>query len=281
MIWRTLQFLGYSNTLVALSALGLAIVSMREAQQKVQLPLLIFIFLGTQAAYYWIRRPALKQPESPEDALVVHRQRKIYPWLKWYTPIIGLSGSVYALFYLPPLALWTFLSALLLSLSYSFSSFFNPEKPKGLRWIPGLKLVVIATTWTLITHWLPLFALGQQPDWPGSVFRMALVAALALLFDIRDVDKDQNQVQTLPVRYGASAARAVGYGLVGLAFLALLYQTWAQGIWSWWQFVGMWLVLEAVSIFFYFSSEKQPDHYYVVGVEALPIFLALAVLFLP
>jgi 4-hydroxybenzoate polyprenyltransferase len=278
-----LHFAAYSNLLIAAAALALAAMSGAQHGTMPHAGVLVLVFCGTFTAYYWIRTPALKAPRMPEDSRIVHWQRAWDRPLKWAAAFSGLVAAALAIFFLPLEAQLLIGVAAVLSIAYSFSgNFIVLSGPaRGLRKIPGLKLLVIATSWMIVTHWVPLLALGSMPDLAGSIFRIAFVSALALLFDIRDSEKDAPHIQTIPVKYGSSFARLLAFILTGLAWTALLYQTWTLEIWSWWQFIGFWIVLEVTGIFIYFTRQKQPDLYYVVGVDSLPLFLGLAVIFLP
>ncbi len=89
-------------------------------------------------------------------------------------------------------ALLKILVCIILSLLYNFPL----KRQIGLRWIPGLKIVVIATIWTMLSACL------QQCTIFISVSIFAMILAITIPFDIRDINKDQAKLKTLPLLLG-------------------------------------------------------------------------------
>jgi 1,4-dihydroxy-2-naphthoate octaprenyltransferase len=79
------------------------------------------------------------------------------------------------------------------------------KKNIGLRWIPGLKIFIITTAWTLLsTSSLSIADVDQCikhyiPNW-------LFIFAITIPFDIRDIKTDEKQMQTIPQLIGTSNA---------------------------------------------------------------------------
>ena len=94
----------------------------------------------------------------------------------------------------------------------------------------ALKLVVLVGTWVLCTTWLPALKWGipAATFWPELVVRTALLLALCIAFDIRDMAADREAgILTLPVQVGARAAYVVAYSalILGALFVVVLPST--------------------------------------------------------
>jgi 4-hydroxybenzoate polyprenyltransferase len=88
-----------------------------------------------------------------------------------------------------------------------------------------VKLAVLVGTWVLCTTWLPALKWGIPVGdyWPELVIRTALLLALCIAFDIRDVAADRAAgIHTLPVQIGIRAAYGVAHGALALCVLFVL-----------------------------------------------------------
>lgn len=118
---------------------------------------------------------------------------------------------------------WThFLPVLLplaaLALGYSWPLLPWRGRRRAVREVPMLKVFLIAGVWTIVTVALPALALRQPLASAAGLLaqRFCLVTALAIVFDIRDVSRDQAAgLRTFPTVLGVAGAKAVA-----LSFLA-------------------------------------------------------------
>ena len=274
-----LRFLAYTNIWIAATALAFLYLTSVEAQAPLDAYLLLFVGGGTFGAYYLMRMPAALAPAAQDDAAVVRWQRILGRKLKWPAVLAIILAGVMSSVAFPKPAFFTALAAGVLALSYSLVLPKKSAQPKGLRNIPGLKLSVVTLTWVLVTYVLPLLYWEQEINVFGILARGCMVAALALIFDIRDVQNDLPSIRTIPQRWGAQNARYLAYGFVGIAWASLIWMTMAGQVFSWPQFIVMWVVLEIKSLMIYQTQYPQPDLFYVFGVEGLPILMALLVAF--
>jgi 4-hydroxybenzoate polyprenyltransferase len=117
---------------------------------------------------------------------------------------------------------WRYLPKLLplaaLALLYSWPLVRWRGQRRALREVPLLKVFLIAGVWSLVTVGLPALLLHHPVAVVAGLLaqRFCLVLALAIVFDIRDLSRDQAAgTQTFPVVLGQGRAKAVA-----LAFLA-------------------------------------------------------------
>ncbi|MBR8536234.1 hypothetical protein KDU71_11750 [Carboxylicivirga sediminis] len=99
------------------------------------------------------------------------------------------------------------------------------RKNIGLRWIPGLKILVIASCWTLLAT-LPL----QQSIEFNAVAILAtwlFIIGLTIPFDIRDIATDPKALKTIPQLTGTNVATwlSIGCILVSLILLTISNNT--------------------------------------------------------
>ena len=145
--------------------------------------------------------------------------------------VIGAGVAVLFIFYraFQGTHLWLLVHLALISMLYSL-----PVVPgrKGwvlLRNIPLLKVFLIAYVWACVTVWLPLLGAGwdirSPAGWHLFGQRFLFILPLTIIFDIRDVDKDQaTATLTLPRLLGVARARMVAWAIL-LAYLALVIFT--------------------------------------------------------
>jgi hypothetical protein len=205
-------------------ALGAAAITYYTAHivgvQSVAKPLVLMVFLSTVFGYnfqrllkYWKSKPG---GSAQQTWILKNRIVLLAVCLALFQLMLVLFARHLDLFlnWWPEAIVGT-----LIVLLYSFPLF----KGFGLRNIPGVKILLVAGTWTLITAWLPL-KLAVQLD--ASVYtyllvdRFLFIFLLCIPFDVRDLSFDNPRMKTLPQLMGAKGAIyfAVGLALV-LAFL--------------------------------------------------------------
>jgi len=89
-----------------------------------------------------------------------------------------------------------------------------PFFKRNLRRIPYLKAPIVALVWTIILVFIPLF---QEPS--GDAFKESLLffiyfLALAIPFDIKDLDYDEKNQKTIPQVFGVLGAKLISIALV-------------------------------------------------------------------
>ena len=116
---------------------------------------------------------------------------------------------------------WRYLPVLLplaaLALLYSWPLARWRGQRRALREVPLLKIFLIAGVWSAITVGVPTLALHRPLAQAGGLLvqRFCLVLALAIVFDIRDLSRDEAAgTRTFPVVLGPAGAKMVALGFL-------------------------------------------------------------------
>ena len=135
----------------------------------------------------------------------------------------------------------------------------------GLRFVPTIKVFVVALCWTV-------FVMISLTELPKNVF--VLVSTKALLwmiclilpFELRDLQKDDKALKTLPQLLGVNGVKLLGYIFIGVtAFLS--FKTVAVEVLLWVE----WGMLLLLAIALYVASPKRSPLFTSFWVEGIPI----------
>lgn len=154
-----------------------------------------------------------------------------------------------------------------ISFKRPFSSF------TSLRTVPGLKMFLIAATWSFVTVVVPRILYDEFTIESSLEFlmRTLLIVALVIPFDIRDVPYDDANMRTIPQVFGPEQARQLSM------FFITLYQVWL--LLRFFFFgddllftialmvgleIGYWLVR--------FSHREHGELYFSFWIEGVPVF---------
>lgn len=134
----------------------------------------------------------------------------------------------------------------------------------GLRFVPTLKVFVVALSWTTMAL-LPLISLPKQVFVWVAVKSVLWILCLMLPFELRDVHKDAPSLKTIPQLLGISRTKTLGYVLLcGLAFLA--YQTVQVPALFWVELIMLLLLGLAIK-----ASPKHSQAFTAFWVEGIPL----------
>ncbi len=171
---------------------------------------------------------------------------------------------------------WYTAPAFLLAFLYPIG-FNHPFKSfSSLRNAPGLKLFLISASWAYISFLMPLLVFQEfNPIAIGEfVFRSAIVAALVIPFDIRDIPLDGEEMQTLPQKIGEK------YSIWVACILMSSYVLWK--ITQYFFFNGSlqlaisWIIAGAFGIWLISRmNSRRSELYCGFWVESIPIFSAI------
>lgn len=268
---RLFNWIFYGHVWIALAAFGLSWQSMNLALGESALhENQYFVLLATLSVYTlhrWLSyRRAASEPAGRRYALVAR-----YPGISLLIGVLSLLAAVGLAFRMGVFNLSPVLIAL------PFTAFYLiPLYPGGprLRDLPYLKTLWVAFAWVLMTDF---FAVGNHPTpTPESLVRLLFILAVALLFDIRDVDLDRRQgVRTMAADYPAFN-RGLALGLIiCCALLSLVCYPPAQA----YALAGCYLT--GAFIGWNARPDKGEDFYaiYVNGMLLLPplgLFIAIS-----
>jgi 4-hydroxybenzoate polyprenyltransferase len=100
-----------------------------------------------------------------------------------------------------------FTMAAIIAIAYNFPLKSNKNSVFRLRQIKGLKIFLIAFSWTLVTVYIPinLYIVNKISLTIVLINNFLFIAILSLLFDIKDVQKDkENNLPSIPVLIGVT-----------------------------------------------------------------------------
>ncbi|WP_370477868.1 hypothetical protein [Tamlana flava] len=146
----------------------------------------------------------------------------------------------------------------------------NVESKSSLRTVSGLKIYLIALTWSGATVLLPLV----ENDYPintdvliTSIQRFALVIVLMLPFEIRDLRYDSLKLATVPQKIGVKRTKLLGILLLVFVILSEFF----KGETSVRLIIPLVVICIVTGLFVHFSKMEQGKYYSSFWVEALPI----------
>nr|WP_321450624.1 hypothetical protein [uncultured Carboxylicivirga sp.] len=149
------------------------------------------------------------------------------------------------------------------------------KKPSGIRWIPGLKIIIIAFSWSFLivpftfSHLLPVKTIITQ-----TIFTFLFIIALAIPFDLRDIKHDGKQLKTLPQLVGIRRSILLSQGLFLIIGILLFINS------QWIGYRITHITFTYISIGFVQHSLTKNSLYYLFWVEGIPIFWLLTLLIL-
>lgn len=208
---KALSFIIHSNILIALAALALTLATQVQLGLEPRPHLsLALIFLATLFDYNLHRY------------LTIYNKHEVFKndKLKWATEhlntfvaliILSFGGLVVVLFFVKTEILYLLVPLALLSFLYSFPIPGKQKRNFRLLKIPGMKTFLIALVWTGATVLIPCFfgdqSFGQLQIILLFAERFAFIFAIAIPFDIRDMETDVlASLKTIPIVFGEKNA---------------------------------------------------------------------------
>ncbi|MDY0781113.1 hypothetical protein [Tenacibaculum sp. IB213877] len=163
--------------------------------------------------------------------------------------------------------LW-FLPFGLLTLFYAIP--FLNGLSKNLRNIASLKILVIALVWAGTTVLVPIINAEKLIDSKvilHFIQRLLFVIVLTLPFDIRDLQFDKKDLQTIPQLIGIERAKKFGFILLGLTMLIEFFITPNTDFKT-----AFLIVFFVLLVLLQRAKRKQTKYYASFWIEAIPIF---------
>lgn len=260
-ISRLFKFYINASIHVALAVVSLYLFTVLELNLVVNLNLVGLLFCATIVCYNFV-----KYGVEAEKYLIVakpaHKPIQIFSFL-------AFGANLYFLLHLKPV-LWGLIAVFsLFSALYAIP--FLPNS-KNLRSLGGLKIFLIALIWTGFTVILPLVDGNLIIDSEIiflSLRRFLLVLILILPFEVRDMQLDTLELQTLPQRFGVNRTKYIGYLLI-VFWIILALSSWTAGE-RHRVFVVIVGLLLTVTI--YRTEKVQSPFFASFWVEAIPMVL--------
>jgi len=220
---EAMRFLTKSNLLLAFSGAGLAYINMRIMDVRPTLPLAavsFFAVLATYLSYQLLNASNLMI--SDHGKYQYHaRFKKIFWSIALFSAVAGGAISFH-------LGVWQgllFMALVLVGATYRADALtWKMLAPVArLKDIPGSKDIFAATAWGVITVIIPYLSAEKSPELTlPLVYTFGLIYVRSLLFELRDVKKDQVVGrEVLPVLFGVQTTSLVVYGILFILSLVL------------------------------------------------------------
>lgn len=201
---RLIKAIVYSNLWIALGASCYAATTYFLLNAPLDYVYLVLIFFATFFAYNFqrlVRLNTLTQPLSERQVWLVKHQKsmRLITLASFFATVMV---SFYALEFMDVLLL---LPSLILVLLYA--TFFVNTK-KGLRDLPLLKIFLIGSVWAYVLGVFPLLKMDNYSNWMWIFSdKFFFIMALAIPFDIRDLNVDSVDKKTFPQLLGINGSK--------------------------------------------------------------------------
>lgn len=244
---------------VALSVYALVRMTLLSFELEYDETLAYFAFYGAIAGYNFIKYGGLLR----QNKLII---RKYYLGILMIS-LIFLFLAGWCFFQLKAQTQIVTLLLGLLTLFYTIP--FLPNKSNARNW-SGLKIYLVCICWAGVTVLLPVLNSSIRIDWIVVLYfiqRFILVFILMLVFEISDLDKDEQYLQTIPQQLGISRTKGLGYVLLLVYFILDFFN---RNTISKNQLLTLVLVF-VIAFFLFFVTPKRSKYYTSFWVEAIPV----------
>lgn len=215
---RLLLHLAYSNLWISLNAAGFVLLNQKlmgfplEARPAwLAFATMFMVYTFAKAVHFDPKADAVNDP-----------QRTAF-LMRWRVPLIGSACALYlwALWVSWSIGvLWLCLVPFLTALLYDLKWLPARWRYRRLKDIPGVKSLVVALTWALVTVMFPACLAQQSPQGLPVVFlwNALLWFVNTVFFDLGDMQGDALEgTETLPLVLGFTRTRLLLLALTGLA----------------------------------------------------------------
>jgi 4-hydroxybenzoate polyprenyltransferase len=225
LLLRLIDWVLFTSIFAAACATGICLATERlllSGIPDIISPLHAFIFGSTLVVYnahHLVKKAQLHRPDMQQ-------------WLtknkNWNIAflIFGLATAFVSFIFLPTIIKISCPVLGLLSFAYSLPMLPFKNKKRRLRDYGWVKIIVLATVWTIVTSLLPMLYWEKNPaDYPFEILiRFVFMLTLCIAFDIRDMQTDNEQgISTLPNVLGLrNSYRLMNVTIVLFALLSIV-----------------------------------------------------------
>ena len=247
----------HSHIYISLAAVSLTVSAQIQLGMKPQWHSYLFLIFFATLFEYNIHR--LVTLLTNKEALNSEK----YHWIRenltefYILVFISLAGFIGSVFLVKKEVLIAFAPLAILTLFYSIPVFGNKKQLFRLREIPYLKIFLIAFVWSSATILLPVIQ-SDEIFRTGHIVTMLVerfffIFAIAIPFDIRDMETDKNGgLKTIPHLINEKKALAISYLSLLLFFLISFFHYQSQNEW----FILVALGLSALTTYLFLRSAK-------------------------
>jgi len=255
---------------VSLAVVCIQVLTFFKFDITLNYSLLLFTFLSTLVAYNFIKYFEL----SLAKGILYSKSLKLI----YSITIVSFISCLFIIPMLSNLELITIFIISSLTVLYILPINSLNKQKKNLRNTEGIKIFIVAATWSLLTVLLPIIDFFDKIDIIGMIYFIQIfiyVFVAIIPFDIRDLNLDIKNLNTVPQNIGIQRAKNLGIILL-FVFIILDF---AQIILL--EHVNLTSVLINIiiciilSILLFNSRKNQTKYYASFWVESLPIFWLL------
>lgn len=259
---RFFNFYINSSIHVALAVVSLTLITVLEYQLSVPNSLWVFIFFGAVTGYNFVKYAKV--------AGLHHR----------YLANSLKAIQIFSFICFIPLFISIFLmpwKVLFITAIFGLSTFFYAVPlvhHKNLRNLTGIKIFIVAFVWVGITVILPVVAANTELSldiWLTFLQRIAIVVALMLPFEIRDVPYDSLHLKTLPQQIGVWGTKMLGEIILLLCLLFEFFKVSNEIAYI----LSLLLFLLILGGMLILSKPQQGRYFASFWIEGLPVLWCL------
>jgi hypothetical protein len=251
-----------SSIHVAFAILSLLILTFLRFEIKIDLILLLFVFLASVTGYNFVKYAPV--------AKLHHKSLTQRLQIIQLFSLCCFIGLLVVCFFVK-----TEIIAISIALGFINLIYAVPLPKKSLREIPLLKVFIIAIIWAIVTVIFPFLYIDTLSPfnelWVFEIIeRFFLVVLLMVPFEIRDYQYDKSYLKTIVMVMGIRQTKLFAISLIVLFFsIRILVGLEIQDI------VFYSLLYLSLGIFISISSFHQKPYFASFWVESLPIFWML------
>ncbi|WP_222984936.1 hypothetical protein [Flagellimonas meishanensis] len=260
---RTLKFVlnFYINASVhvSLAVASLTAISFELLLIPYNFLLLGFVFFGTVVCYNFVKYGV----EAHKYLIVSTAYQRAIQIFSFFS--FGL-----AIFFLWHLSLNIWIAVLVLGVLSALYAVPMLPNAKNLRSLGGFKIYIVALVWTGFTFLLPVLDAALSPTWDLWILffqRFILVLVLILPFEIRDMERDDRALRTLPQVMGPSRTQRLGMLLI-IVFYTLTFFRDAIALK---EIVLRSVLVIVLMVLFLIDQRRQSNYFASFWVEGIPI----------
>ena len=259
---RWIAFYVFGNIHVAIAAYCLTKITFLHFNIQDQ-RLANFVFFSTILSYNMIRLFQIDRINSSVAIWFRSNQRPLI-----ILNILAFIGTIYYLFQFEWNNMLILIPFLIATIFYVLPPY--GKSTMGLRNIPGLKLFIIAITWTGVTFLFPLFVSGIEMS-DVSIYlgiqRFLFVLAITIPFDIRDAIFDKKELSTLPQVLGLTTSKVIAI----MALLLFMFIDLRISLDNLNLIKTDLIVIAIASLLILFTTIQRKRYYTAFWIEGLPV----------
>ncbi len=271
---RFFKFYINSSIHVAIAVIALVEITALEFNFESDKTLMAFIFFSSITAYNFVKY---------FETTRLHRKSLSgdLRWILFFSVLMSMP-LLYLTFLIEFRVLLWLIVLGLLTVLYALPLFpinLKIKDEKGLRAVSGIKIYIIAFVWSAVTVIVPIINENFNLNWDiviTTIQRFLLVLVLMLPFEIRDLQFDSLNLETIPQKIGVKSTKLIGVLLIIGFILLEFFKDNLKATWI----VANLILMIILMLALLFSKKEQNKYYAAFWVEAIPLFWLVILLML-